>query len=182
MLADPAGGCTVVLRPLYDLIRAHLFARCRVPGDDTPLPVLAKDKTATGRAWAYVRDDQRFGERKPRAAMFFYSRSCAGDHLQRHLNGHAGTHQVDAYAGFNYAMQAEGISKRKLHGSRPSSPETLHSKISRRSENRLCPQPLNRLAPTTGKTLPFEADSQTEPAEIGAEIYPFRPRRRRKAK
>ena len=63
MLADPAGGCTVVLRPLYDLIRAHLFARCRVPGDDTPLPVLAKDKTATGRAWAYVRDDQRFWER-----------------------------------------------------------------------------------------------------------------------
>lgn len=47
-LADQVGGCAVLLRPLYDLIRAHVFAGERVHGDDTPVPVLAKGKTATG--------------------------------------------------------------------------------------------------------------------------------------
>ncbi len=49
-LADQVGGCAVVLRPLYELICAHVFAAGRVHGDDTPVPVLAKGKTATGRA------------------------------------------------------------------------------------------------------------------------------------
>ena len=60
-LADQVGGCAALLRPLYDLIRAHVFAGERVHGDDTPVPVLAKGKTATGRAWVYVRDDRPFG-------------------------------------------------------------------------------------------------------------------------
>jgi transposase len=50
-LADQIGGCAMVLRPLYDLIRAHVFAGSRVHGDDTPVPVLAKGKTVTGRLW-----------------------------------------------------------------------------------------------------------------------------------
>jgi hypothetical protein len=51
-LADQVGGCAGLLRPLYNLIRAHVFAGERVHGDSTPVPVLAKGKTATGRAWA----------------------------------------------------------------------------------------------------------------------------------
>jgi transposase len=79
-LADQVGGCAMVLRPLYELIRAHVFAGSRVHGDDTPVPVLAKGKTATGRAWVYVRDDRPFGGHDPPAAVFFYSRDRAGDH------------------------------------------------------------------------------------------------------
>jgi hypothetical protein len=30
-----------------------------VHGDDTPVPVLAKGKTVTGRLWTYVRDDRQ---------------------------------------------------------------------------------------------------------------------------
>jgi transposase len=56
-LADQVGGCAVILRPLYDLIGAHVFAGDRVHGDDTPVPVLAKGKTVTGRLWTYVRDE-----------------------------------------------------------------------------------------------------------------------------
>ena len=91
----------MVLRPLYDLIRAHVFAGDRVHGDDTPVPVLAKGKTLTGRLWTYVRDDRPFGGRAPPAAVFFYSRDRAGDHPERHLAGYAGILQADAYAGFN---------------------------------------------------------------------------------
>jgi len=60
-LADQVGGCAALLRPLYDLIRAHVFAGSRVHGDDTTVPVLAKGQTMTGRAWVYVRDDRPFG-------------------------------------------------------------------------------------------------------------------------
>jgi transposase len=105
-LADQVGGCAVVLRPLYDLIRAHVFAGGRVHGDDTPVPVLAKGKTMTGRAWVYVRDDQPFGGRDPPAAVFFYSRDRSGDHPERHLAGYGGVLQADAYAGFNRLYEA----------------------------------------------------------------------------
>src|SRR5215203_4384231 len=89
-LADQVGGCAALLRPVYELIRAHVLAGERLHGDDTPVPVLAKGKTATGRAWVYVRDDRPFGGRDPPAAMFYYSRDRGGEHPQRHLNGYAG--------------------------------------------------------------------------------------------
>jgi transposase len=66
-LADQVGGCAALLRPLYDLIRAHVLAGSRVHGDDTTVPVLAKGQTMTGRAWVYVRDDRPFGGPDPPA-------------------------------------------------------------------------------------------------------------------
>jgi transposase len=100
-LADQVGGCAALLQPVYDLIRAHVFAGERVHGDDTPVPVLAKGKTATGRAWVYVRDDRPFGGRDPPAAVFYYSRDRTGEHPERHMQGYGGILQADAYAGFN---------------------------------------------------------------------------------
>ena len=100
-LADQVGGCAVLLRPLYDLIRGQVLAGSRVHGDDTPVPVLAKGHTVTGRLWTYVRDDRPFGGLDPPAAVFFYSRDRTGEHPERHLAGYAGILQADAYAGFN---------------------------------------------------------------------------------
>ena len=48
-LADQVGACTTVLRPLHDLIAAHVLAAERIHGDDTTVPVLAKGKTDTAR-------------------------------------------------------------------------------------------------------------------------------------
>jgi len=104
-LADQVGGCAALLRPLYDLIGAHVFAGDRVHGDDTTVPVLSKGKTLTGRAWVYVRDDRPFGGQGPPAAVFHYSRDRTGDHPERHLAGYAGILQADAYAGFNRLYQ-----------------------------------------------------------------------------
>ena len=106
-LADQVGGCAALLRPLYDLIRAHVLAGGRVHGDDTTVPVLAKGQTTTGRAWVYVRDDRPFGGTDPPAAVFHYSRDRTGEHPERHLDGYAGILQADAYAGFNRLYAAE---------------------------------------------------------------------------
>src|SRR6476646_63125 len=100
-LADHVGACAATLRPLYELIRAHVFAGERIHGDDTTVPVLAKVKTRTGRIWTYVRDDRPFGGPAPPAAVFFYSPDRAGIHPEQHLAGYSGILQADAYAGFN---------------------------------------------------------------------------------
>jgi hypothetical protein len=106
-LADQVGGCAVLLRPLYDLIGAHVLAGGRVHGDETPVPVLAKNQTRQGRLWVYVRDDRPFGGRDPAAAVFFYSRDRTGEHPARHLHDYSGILQADAYAGFNPLYAAE---------------------------------------------------------------------------
>ena len=41
----------MALRPLHDLIAEHVLSADRLHGDDTPVPVLARGKCATGRAW-----------------------------------------------------------------------------------------------------------------------------------
>ena len=100
-LADQVGACTVALRPLHDLIAAHVLAAERLHGDDTPVPVLARGKTDTGRAWVYVRDDRPFGGPDPPATLFHYSRNRSGDHPVEHLRSYAGILQADAFAGYN---------------------------------------------------------------------------------
>jgi transposase len=99
-LADWVGTCTASLAPLIELIRRHVLAAERLHGDDTTVPVLAKDKTVIGRLWTYVRDDRPFAGPDPPAAVFFYSRNRGGEHPSRHLAGYAGILQADAYAGF----------------------------------------------------------------------------------
>ena len=93
-LADQVGACTAALAPLHDRIAAHVLAAERLHGDDTPVPVLAKGKTDTGRLWVYVRDDRPFAGGAPPAALFRYSRDRRGEHpagaprgLERHPPG-----------------------------------------------------------------------------------------------
>ena len=100
-MADHVGACAATLMPLYERIKAHVFAAERIHGDDTTVPVLAKVKTRTGRIWTYVRDDRPFGGAAPPAAVFFYSPDRAGTHPEQHLAGYAGILQADAYSGFN---------------------------------------------------------------------------------
>ena len=100
-LADQVGACTVALKPLHDLISDHVLAAERLHGDDTPVPVLARGRCATGRAWVYVRDDRPFGGADPPAVLFRYSRDRSGDHPVEHLKKFAGIFQADLYAGYN---------------------------------------------------------------------------------
>jgi hypothetical protein len=106
-LADWVGACSAALAPLIELIRRHVLAADRIHGDDTTVPVLAPNKTVTGRLWTYVRDDRPFGGSDPPAALFCYSRDRGGEHPRRHLAGWAGILQADAYAGFNDLYEAK---------------------------------------------------------------------------
>jgi len=105
-LADQVGGCAVLLRPLYESIRAHVLAGERVHGDETPVPVLAKHETRKGRLWTYVRDDKPFAGPAPPAAVFFYSRDRTAQHPESHLRDYTGILQADAYAGYNRLYEA----------------------------------------------------------------------------
>ena len=90
-LADWVGACTATLAPLIELIRRHVLSADRLHGDDTTVPVLAKNKTVTGRLWTYARDDRPFGGADPPATLFFYSRNRSGEHPRRHLAGWSGS-------------------------------------------------------------------------------------------
>lgn len=100
-MADHVGACAANLQPLFELIKAHVFAAERIHGDDTTVPVLAKVKTRTGRLWTYVRDDRPFAGQAAPAAVFFYSPDRGGAHPAMHLANYKGILQADAYAGFN---------------------------------------------------------------------------------
>ena len=100
-LADQVGACAFALRPLHELIAAHVLDAKRLHGDDTPVPVLAKGKTDTARVWAYVRDDAPFAGQDPPTALLRYSPNRSGVHPVEHLRGFMGLLQADAYAGFN---------------------------------------------------------------------------------
>ena len=100
-LADWVGAAAATLMPLVLAIRAHVLAAERLHGDDTTVPVLAKERTRIGRLWVYVRDDRPFAGPDPPAAAFFYSPDREGIHPERHLAGFAGILQADAYGGFN---------------------------------------------------------------------------------
>jgi transposase len=105
-LADWVGASAATLMPVIEVIQAHVFAAERIHADDTPVPVLAKGKTRTGRLWTYVRDDRPFAVPDPPAAVFFYSRDRSGAHPEEHLATYAGLMQADAYAGFNRLYEA----------------------------------------------------------------------------
>jgi len=96
ILADWVGACSATLAPLVELICRHVLAADRIQGDDTTVPVLAKNKTVTGWLWTYIRDDWPFGGSDPPAAVFFYSRNGGGEHPRLHLSGWAGI--LQAYA------------------------------------------------------------------------------------
>lgn len=106
-LADQVGAAAAALAPLHGLIAAHVLAAERLHGDDTPVPVLAKGKTDTGRLWVYVRDDRPFAGGAPPAALYRFSRDRRGEHPAAHLAGWSGILQADAYAGFGGLYAAE---------------------------------------------------------------------------
>ncbi|KQZ46638.1 hypothetical protein ASD54_21720 [Rhizobium sp. Root149] len=105
-LADQVGYATAALMPVFDLIEAHVFAAERLHGDDTTIPIQARDKCTTGRIWTYVCDDRPFGGSAPPAAIYYASSDRRGEHPQKHLAGYGGILQSDCYNGEPIAVAA----------------------------------------------------------------------------
>ena len=123
-LADHVGACAFALKPMADLIEAHVLAAGRIHADDTTVPILAEGKTITGRLWTYVRDDKPFagdgatlevrvGEvgtsedgTGPPAVFFKFSQDRSGDHPKDHLKSKGNAIlQADAFAGYNHLYE-----------------------------------------------------------------------------
>jgi len=72
-MADWVGAVAANVAPLITPMVQHALAAKRIHCDDTPVPVLAKGKTRTGRLWVVVRDDRPFGGTDPPVAVYLYS-------------------------------------------------------------------------------------------------------------
>lgn len=83
-----------------------MLAAERLHCNNTPVPVLAKGKTYTGRLWVYVRDDRSFAGGAPPAVLYHYSRDRRGEHPKAHLAGCSGILKADAYAGLSVLYDA----------------------------------------------------------------------------
>lgn len=112
-LAGWVGRASFELQPLVEAITAHVLAADKIHGDDTPVPVLApgNGKTATGRLWAYVRDDRPWASSAPPAVFYRYSPDRKGTHPQGHLGAFRGILQADGYAGFGELYQSGGVTE-----------------------------------------------------------------------
>jgi transposase len=112
-LAGWVGRAAFELKPLVEAVAAHVLSAEKIHGDDTPVPVLAPGtgKTATGRLWAYVRDDRPFASEAAPAVFYCYSPDRKGIHPHRHLSGFRGILQADGYAGFGELYRSGAVSE-----------------------------------------------------------------------
>jgi transposase len=112
-LAGWVGRAAFELKPLVEAVATHVLAGDKIHGDDTPVPVLAPGlgKTATGRLWAYVRDDRAWASSAPPAVFYCYSPDRKGIHPQSHLRGFRGILQADGYAGFGELYRSGAVSE-----------------------------------------------------------------------
>ncbi|MCP4381560.1 MAG: IS66 family transposase [Hyphomicrobiales bacterium] len=112
-LAGWVGRSAFELQPLVEAIAAHVLCADKIHGDDTPVPVLAPGtgKTATGRLWAYVRDDRPWAGSAPPAVFYRYSPDRKGVHPQAHLGNFRGVLQADGYAGFGKLYESGAVTE-----------------------------------------------------------------------
>jgi transposase len=90
------------LRPLYGLLVETVLAAPKVFCDDTPMPVLDRQRphTRTARFWCYAIDDRPWqGPARP-AVVYLFAEDRKGQHVHEHLTGFSGVLQVDGYAGY----------------------------------------------------------------------------------
>ncbi|MBO6798471.1 IS66 family transposase [Maricaulis sp.] len=102
-LAGWVGQSARLLEPLAEAIGRHVRQGQAIFADDTPMKMLApgKGRTATGRMWAYVRDEHGWSGSAPPAAHYRFSTDRKGEHPADHLSGYRGFMHADGYAGFN---------------------------------------------------------------------------------
>src|ERR1700712_5526063 len=101
-LADWVGQTARLMRPLVDVVGAHVMAADKVPAVASTVPVLEPGlgKSSTGRLWCYVRDARPFAGQAPPAVLYCYSPDRKGEHPRKHLDLFHGILQADGYQGY----------------------------------------------------------------------------------
>ena len=109
-LAEWLGHVAWLLRPLVELIAAHVMAGRVIHADDTPVDVLAPGtgKTKTGRLWVYLRDERPHAGNAPPAVLYRYTSDRKGEHCRKELAEFTGWLHADGYAGFGRLYEIAG--------------------------------------------------------------------------
>jgi transposase len=109
-LAEWLGHVAWLLKPLIELIAAHVMAGRVIFADDTPVDVLAPGagKTKTGRLWVYLRDERSHAGSAPPAVLYRYTPDRKGEHCRAELAGFTGWLHADGYAGFGRLYEIAG--------------------------------------------------------------------------
>ena len=109
-LAEWLGHVAWLLRPLVELIAAHVMAGRVIHADDTPVDVLAPGagKTKTGRLWVYLRDERVHGGDAHPAVLYRYTPDRKGEHCRAELANFTGWLHADGYAGFGRLYEISG--------------------------------------------------------------------------
>jgi transposase len=99
-MAEWMGALAWWTKPIYDLIKLEVMRAPVLHTDDTPVKVLAPGagKTATGRLWVYLVDEEPWRGLRPPAAFYRYSPDRKGERPAEDLADFAGYLQADAYA------------------------------------------------------------------------------------
>ena len=102
-LAAWLGHVAWLLKPLVELMAAHVMAGRVIHADDTPIDVLAPGtgKTKTGRLWVYLRDERPHAGTTPPAVLYRYTPDRKGEHCRAELASFAGCLHADGYSGFS---------------------------------------------------------------------------------
>ncbi|HSB59866.1 MAG TPA: IS66 family transposase, partial [Methyloceanibacter sp.] len=116
-LAEWLGHVAWLLRPLVELIAAHVMAGRVIHADDTPVDVLAPGtgKTKTGRLWVYLRDERSHGSATPPAVLYRYTPDRKGEHCRAELANFTGWLHADGYAGFGRLYEIAGARSANAH-------------------------------------------------------------------
>jgi transposase len=105
-------------KPICDLIKLEVMRAPVLHTDDTPVKVLAPGtgKTATGRLWIYLVDEEPWRGLRPPAAYYRYSPDRKGVRPQEDLAGFSGYLQADAYAPYEkLTAPVGGVPARIIH-------------------------------------------------------------------
>ncbi len=110
-LAEWLGHVAWLLKPLVELIAAHVMAGRVIHADDTPVDVLAPGtgKTKTGRLWVYLRDERPHAGTAPPAVLYRYTPDRKGEHCRRELADFTGWLHADGYSGFGRLYEIAGM-------------------------------------------------------------------------
>jgi transposase len=105
-LCDWVMSCAALLKPLMDEMKADVLRAKKIHSDDTPVPVLAKNKTHQGRLWVYVGGG---GNASPVAVIYDYTETRSSKGPVNFLQSYRGFLQADAYAGYDVLYQDNHI-------------------------------------------------------------------------
>ena len=111
-LADWVGKAAFLLRPVHARLFERLKASDKLFADETTAPVLdpGRGRTKTGQLFAYARDDRPWGGSDPPGVAYLYAPDRKAEQPIRHLQGFAGTLQVDGYAGYKVLAERNAVS------------------------------------------------------------------------